>query len=130
MFHRNKLSQDGFHTYCKICRGSKNRQSKYGRQELSGKEYNRQRQIYYKYRLTIDEYNTMLSRGCDVCGDEATSVDHNHECCPGVKTCGNCIRGVLCTKCNLLEGKLSSNKELVIKILKYLDKGKALDITA
>lgn len=28
------------------------------------------------------------------------AIDHNHTCCPGDKSCGKCIRGLLCAKCN------------------------------
>lgn len=122
-YHKNKTTSDGLHTYCKTCRNVKNKVgSRYGKATLDPKEYNRQRQIFYKYGLTIEQYNAMLSQPCGACGDNATAIDHNHECCPTVKTCGKCIRGVLCHKCNLLEGKLSANKDRVVAIMNYLSR--------
>lgn len=37
----------------------------------------------------------------DICSNEAIRVDHDHKCCPGRKSCGRCIRGLLCDSCNL-----------------------------
>jgi hypothetical protein len=28
------------------------------------------------------------------------ATDHNHACCPGDKSCGKCVRGLICAKCN------------------------------
>src|ERR1035437_5195185 len=62
------------------------------------------------YGITIKEYLDLLaSQGgvCAICGAEDPGtkkggwcVDHDHSCCPGKKTCGNCIRGLLCRDCN------------------------------
>jgi len=27
-------------------------------------------------------------------------VDHDHNCCNGVKSCGKCVRGIICNRCN------------------------------
>lgn len=55
---------------------------------------------------------TMADR-CDLCqralpiGKHMTPVahvDHDHACCPGTRSCGLCVRGILCPTCNTRSG--------------------------
>ena len=79
---------------------------------------------YEKYRLTEDEWLVMLSKfdgKCWVCKAEpATEVDHNHECCPGPITCGDCVRGALCGGCNKGLGFFKDNVSVLNKAVEYL----------
>ncbi len=34
-------------------------------------------------------------------------IDHDHSCCPGDKSCGKCVRGLLHKGCNMFEGNLT-----------------------
>lgn len=41
------------------------------------------------------------------------AVDHDHRCCPGTKSCGRCVRGLACGRCNYdVLGKLGDEPEL------------------
>jgi hypothetical protein len=68
------------------------------------------------YGITEAQYNELLEKQngvCAVCGKKQKEkrplfVDHNHACCPGVRSCGKCIRGIVCTGCNTLIGFLES----------------------
>ncbi|WP_409469557.1 endonuclease domain-containing protein [Streptomyces sp. HC307] len=33
-------------------------------------------------------------------GQRAMDIDHDHACCPGRRSCGGCVRGLLCSNCN------------------------------
>lgn len=87
------------------------------------------RQKKYKikelYGLSEVEYNELTKNGCDVCESrDRLHVDHDHSCCAGRKTCGKCIRGVLCSNCNHAEGQLKSNPELALKLYEYMKRRK------
>jgi len=49
-------------------------------------------------------------------------VDHDHACCPGKKSCGKCLRGLLCTACNLAIGYLRDDPERLWSALEYLER--------
>ena len=68
------------------------------------------------YRMQPGQFDAMLTlqNGRCVCGvvfDEniKPQVDHDHACCTGKGSCGGCIRGALCTICNLLLGAARDN---------------------
>lgn len=82
----------------------------------------------HRYGLTIESYQAMLEaqdNSCAACGiefDEVTrpNVDHDHKCCSGVKTCGKCVRGLLCSKCNSMAGAIEYNLPYLDDVLRYL----------
>ncbi|MBT2508818.1 endonuclease VII domain-containing protein [Streptomyces sp. ISL-98] len=71
------------------------------------------------YGITIGEYEAMLTKqdgGCAICGGTNASgrnlyVDHDHSCCPGGKSCGRCVRALLCDPCNRSIGLMRDNPE-------------------
>lgn len=75
--------------------------------------------------------------GCEVCGRDIVTktrdpntgrirslltVDHDHKCCPGAKSCGLCVRGLLCTQCNCAAGLLGDGPARARSLASYLDR--------
>lgn len=50
------------------------------------------------------------------------NVDHDHSCCPGQSTCGNCVRGVLCRACNRGLGSFGDDVGVLRKAVRYLER--------
>jgi len=82
-----------------------------------------------QYGITLDEYHDMLERqnyACKICGRndktyrKRLSIDHDHNCCTGIKSCGKCIRGLLCHHCNAGLGNFGDNIDLLKKAMEYL----------
>jgi len=72
-----------------------------------------------KYKMTPDQLKMFLGQGCFAKHLGATNcagilvVDHDHDCCPEGRTCGRCIRGVLCTRRNVIEGAFQRNRSWI-----------------
>lgn len=79
--------------------------------------------------LTLEAYDDLLKKQkgkCLICGVKESdskkrfAVDHDHTCCFGQNTCGNCIRGLLCQRCNLVLGQVEDSVPLLKAMVKYL----------
>lgn len=77
-----------------------------------------------KYKITLNKWNEIVESqggGCAICGEiEKLCVDHDHSCCSGNQTCGNCIRGIICDKCNRAIGLMKNNPFILKNASKYL----------
>ena len=117
-------SKRGHQTYCRKCN------TEYKREWL---KENRSKvatsRIWSMYRLRPEEFQLLLQvqeGRCALCNDELDppSIDHDHRCCRGPRSCGNCIRGLTCQRCNLMLGLIETQPDIeqfLQRILKHID---------
>lgn len=90
----------------------------------------REQELIRRYNITFEDFQKLLkSQGfaCAVCGslDSGTrewSIDHDHKCCPTpAKSCGKCIRGILCGACNCGLGYFKDDPNRLQAAINYLE---------
>lgn len=89
-------------------------------------DYNHARNLQRRYGINADEYQSLLTSqnfSCPICeveisdiveykGKRPSVVDHNHET-------GE-VRGILCSKCNLVLGHARESTDILYKAIVYL----------
>lgn len=77
---------------------------------------------YLRYGVTQVWYVEKMAQGCSICGatDRRFHVDHDHGCCPGQRSCGECVRGLLCSQCNQALGLFGDRTDILHKAIEYL----------
>lgn len=102
-----------------------------GQRARRGPDYDRDAKRRRNFKLTPEGFNSLFaSQGnrCAICRRADTGtvrawhVDHDHACCPEPgKSCGACIRGILCHGCNLVLGHSKDDAALLRAAAEYLD---------
>lgn len=107
LFSAHSKSADKLQPRCKECRADNGRFESFG--------------------ITRDQYSRMLNEQrnrCAICKslsvEKGFAVDHDHSCCPGRKSCGKCIRALLCNGCNLGIGYMKEDIERMQNAIEYL----------
>lgn len=80
------------------------------------------------YNMEWLDYLTLLDSqdyACAICQEAFTKdspphVDHDHACCPSKGSCGGCVRGLLCRRCNSGIGYFRDNTEALSNAVVYL----------
>jgi len=125
-------------SYCKECAAdyrrhpdaiarAKSNRDKYNanRREKYDPEREKFSKIRINYNLSKEQYEALYdsqSGSCAICGaTENLVVDHDHACCPAAaKSCGKCVRGLLCGNCNNGLGRFNDNVDSLQKAAEYL----------
>lgn len=113
-----------FCTDCRKVRSNERRK----RLRQSGDDQLKNSKILWMYGITVDDYNSRLAAqggGCAICSaapeeGKRLAVDHDHRCCPGRRSCGACVRGLLCRHCNLALGQFGDDPARVAQAAQYL----------
>lgn len=95
---------------------------------LKNSEQIKQRQRVYdrfaRHGLSKEGYLKLLARfdgKCWLCKERpGLKIDHDHKCCSGAYSCGNCVRGVLCHQCNIGLGMFKDSISKLQDAIKYI----------
>lgn len=130
----------GVHCWCRECRNLHAR-----RQDG---QMRRKNTLRSKFNKTLEWYSSKLEEqggGCAICGSAETrparqrtdtsggmkvralAIDHDRSCCSGQRSCGECVRGILCGHCNTGIGKLRDDIALLESAIAYLKAYKKVD---
>lgn len=137
-FFINSRRSDGRQTYCKPCQLEYQR-ARYAKPEVFqrraanleiAKERRKgsSRKWYLKstYGITVEQYEELFNKNdgkCYICNSSVNywlHVDHDHSCCPTNKSCGNCIRGLLCYNCNTMLGYAKDSIDVLRRATDYI----------
>lgn len=129
---------------CKDCSPDRNRPAPYKvrggwvcathkrARDKKKKQQSRDSYLRRTYSISEEQYEEILeAQGgvCYICGpitgrngsSKKLSVDHDHKCCNGPKSCGQCVRAILCTNCNrYILGHLRDNVDALKRAIKVL----------
>lgn len=114
----------------KICPKTKAYQKKWREENKDLSKQWRKDYVFKRYGITHEFYLNLLKEQnnlCALCGLPNTeingfSIDHDHNCCPGDKCCGKCVRGLIHGKCNRALGLFEDSKERLALAQQYLQR--------
>lgn len=107
-FDSEPKGKNGKKSMCRRCRANVQRERLYGIND-------------HDYQMLIDAQ----CGTCAICDTPFTDtntpqVDHDHSCCPGKSSCGRCVRGLLCRRCNKAIGAFEDDVDLLRASVEYL----------
>ena len=85
------------------------------------------RSKYARYGLSVEQYNAMVESqngACAICErvpSDSLQIDHDHSCCSeNARSCGECVRGLLCRNCNSMLGYINDDQKVLENGIAYL----------
>jgi hypothetical protein len=139
-FNKNLRYTDGLQSYCRACTAQyrQDNREKIDAQIQAAKKANpdkyKDQWLRKLYGISLERYRKMdADQGgvCAICRRPpgalrkgqvlALSVDHDHSCCPGKRSCGKCVRSLLCSRCNFGIGQFNDDPNLLLLAVNYLE---------
>lgn len=136
----------GKNSLCKECMSSYNRRKRekdpeawraqkrhyYRENKEMNKQISRRKRLKY-FNVTQEWYSAKLLEqkgGCALCGatkpnadKQNLAIDHDHSCCKAHKgSCGKCVRGLLCYRCNSALERAESIPGWLENVFSYLER--------
>lgn len=109
-YYNNKTTGDGLFAQCRDCLNARRSKRRYG---VSKKEL-----------FDAQEGKCAICGSLDIVG-RVGHIDHDHNCCSGTETCGKCVRGILCARCNHGLGHFKDSSKNLRAAADYIDKHSA-----
>jgi hypothetical protein len=101
-FRKRSKDSDKLQSSCRKCESIATKKSKYGLSDNQVQE------------LQSTEGTCFLCRRL-----KPLVVDHDHECCSGERTCGDCVRATICYGCNRRLTRTS--EQWILNAAKYIE---------
>jgi Recombination endonuclease VII len=91
--------------------------------------YYSRRTLCRKHGITVEQFQELETNQdglCAICkrppDRRYLCIDHNHACCPGLFSCGKCVRGLLCVKCNRAVGGFGDDPVIIKRAAAYMER--------
>jgi hypothetical protein len=127
-FVKDKSLKIGYSNLCKACNSE--RVQKHAKENPEMFKQRVRRYSIKKYGISYEKYKEIIinqNNSCAICHISFESikdnphVDHDHSCCPTpLNSCGECVRGLLCRRCNMFLGTVSDDIIILESAIKYL----------
>ena len=119
-----RSGRPSFRSDCKACVNARSRN--YYRLNSSTVKSKVRSRFYNLPAATIAGMRQRQGDKCAICGvSESESgrtlhVDDDHNCCPGKRSCGKCVRALLCHNCNVGLGAFGDDVSRLRAAIEYL----------
>lgn len=99
----------------------------------ANREELRRKALEKNYGITWEEREQMLADQGGRCanpgcrtdnpgGKGEWHMDHDHSCCPQkARSCGKCLRGLLCSSCNVMLGYAKDDPDVLLGAAEYVN---------